>query len=194
MKNSIFKTGPTLPTLLIAFFCVFSGLSCAQNASGTRGAKTSSRIVRPQTSQASQQAAQVQNVNYILDSVSAPSQNSDGTYTISSEMHTPSGDYLPFSTTHTGAQDAGGTYSDANSGNTLDIRARCIGDSCNEYVLLVTVVKNGYAYHQVAAISYANDCSYYVEERNTQIEQIYSSVQDVINQNSNLQAMNDCSN
>ncbi|MFN3455700.1 MAG: hypothetical protein ACK41T_12140, partial [Pseudobdellovibrio sp.] len=95
-------------------------------------------------------------------------------------------------TTHTGNQDAGGTYTDSTTGAQLYVRSRCIGTNCEKYALLITVVKNGQSYHQMAAISYANDCQFNLETRNAQVTSLYTNIDQLLAQRSNVVALNDC--
>lgn len=177
---------------LIILMSVFS-FSCAKKKSGIRAVtKTDSRVIRPETSTPSVQAATNQNLKYVLSTLSIPQLNDNGSYSIVSEILNPTNQYVPITTTHLGAQDAYGVYNDSATNAQLDIRSRCIGEQCDKYVLLVTVVKGGYAYHQMAAISYANDCHFNVEHRNAQVVQLYKSLDEVISSNSNVTAQNDC--
>lgn len=166
---------------------ITASFSCAKKASKIRGTKTQRQILNTQTTNDSTQLAVIQNVNYMLNSISTPEESNDGSYTISSEISRQS-QFIPFSTTHFGEESAYGIYDDASNGHKLDIRSRCLGIACEKYVLLLTVVKNGYAYHQIAAISFKDDDFFYVEERNHQRLQLFTSLDEVIQQHANLRS------
>lgn len=185
MKNLKFKMVQAFVILVLAL----SGASCAKKSSKTRSVKTAQKIINTQTTQQSAQLAEQQDIRYLLNSVSTPQQNEDGTWTVDSEV-TRQSQYLPFSTTHGADPNAYGVYNDAGPGTKLDIRARCIGEECEKYVLLLTIVKNGYAYHQIAAISFKQDDFFYIEERNYQRIQLYNDVDEVLAQHADLQPGN----
>ncbi|MES2803058.1 MAG: hypothetical protein V4654_11240 [Bdellovibrionota bacterium] len=187
MKN--LNLNKTVLLLLLATFA-FSGLSCAKKNSKIRGAKTSQQIMNPEVTSDSISVAESQDISYMLNSVSVPEQNQDGSNTVTSEIVSRAANYIPIFTTHTENQDTYGIYEDVSQGTKLDIRARCIGSACEKYVLLVTVVKNGAAYHQMAAISFKDDDFFYVEQRNYRVAQMYKNVDEVLAQNSQLQAGN----
>lgn len=175
--------------LLVATFA-FSGFSCAKKNSKIRGAKTSQQVMNPKITSDSISVAETQDISYMLNSVSVPEANQDGSNTVTSEVVSRSSNFIPIYTTHTENQNSYGIYEDASQGTKLDIRARCIGSACEKYVLLVTVVKNGYAYHQMAAISFKDDDFFYVEQRNYRVAQMYTNVDEVLAQYSDLQAGN----
>lgn len=187
MKN--LDINKTILLLLLASVA-FTGLSCAKKNSKIRGAKTSQQVMNPQVTTQSITVAETQDISYMLNSVSVPEQNQDGSNTVTSEIVSRSSSYIPIFTTHTENQDSYGIYEDATQGTKLDIRARCIGSACEKYVLLVTVVKNGSAYHQMAVISFKDDEFFYVEQRNYRVAQMYRSVDEVLAQHPDLQAGN----
>lgn len=187
MKN--LNLNKTILLLLLATFA-FSGLSCAKKESKIRGAKTNQQVMNPQVTNQSITVAETQDISYMLNSVSVPEANQDGSNTVTSEIVSRASNFIPIYTTHTENQDSYGIHDDASQGTKLDIRARCIGAACEKYVLLVTVVKNGYAYHQMAAISFKDDNFFYVEQRNYRVAQMYKNVDEVLAQNANLQAGN----
>lgn len=165
----------------------FSGLSCAKKQSKIRGAKTSQQVMNPQMTNQSIQQADTQDISYMLNSVSVPQDNGNGTNTVTSEIVSRAANYIPIETTHSLNQDSYGVYDDTTQGSKLDIRARCIGSACEKYVLLITVVKNGYAYHQMAAISFKDDDFFYSEQRNYRVATMYRSVDEVLAQHADLQ-------
>lgn len=187
MKN--LNLNKTILLLLVATFA-FSGLSCAKKQSKIRGAKTSQQVMNPQITNDSINVAESQDISYMLNSVSVPEDNGDGSNTVTSEIVSRSSNFIPIYTTHTENQDSYGIHDDPTQGTKLDIRARCIGAGCEKYVLLVTVVKNGNAYHQMAAISFKGDDFFYVEQRNYRVAQMYRNVDEVLSQNASLQAGN----
>lgn len=185
MKN--FKSNKMLLVLVMATLA-FSGLSCAKKQSKIRGAKTNQQVMNPNiTNQSIQQADQQDNISYSLNSVSLPTDNGDGTNTVVSEILSRAVNYIPIETTHAANQDSYGIYNDSSQATNLDIRARCIGSACEKYVLLITVVKSGYAYHQMAAISFAGDDFFYSEQRNYRVATMYRSIDEVIAAHANLQ-------
>lgn len=168
----------------------FSGLACAKKQSKIRGAKTNQQVMNPKITNDSILVAETQDISYMLNSVSTPEQNQNGSNTVTSEITTRSANYIPIYTTHIENQDSYGIYDDASQGTKLDIRARCLGSDCEKYALLITVVKNGYAYHQMAAISFKDDDFFYVEQRNYKVAQMYRNIDEVLAQNSQVQAGN----
>lgn len=188
MKN--LKSNKMILILAMATLA-FSGLSCAKKQSKIRGAKTNQQVMNPQiTNQSIQQADTQDNISYSLNSVSTPQDNGNGTNTVTSEIISRAVNYIPIDTTHSANQDTYGVYEDPTQGTKLDIRARCIGQGCEKYVLLITVVKNGYAYHQMAAISFANDDFFYSEQRNYRVATMYRNVDEVLAQHADLQPSN----
>lgn len=184
MKN--LKSNKMILVLTMATLA-FSGLSCAKKESKIRGAKTAQQTMNPQVTAQSIQQADAQAISYMLNSVSVPVDNGNGTHSVTSEIVSRSSNYIPIETTHTANQDSYGIYDDNSQGTKLDIRARCIGSGCEKYVLLVTVVKSGYAYHQMAAISFKDDNFFYSEQRNYKVATMYRSVDEVLAQHANLQ-------
>lgn len=185
MKSSNLKP---VQVLVILVVCL-SAFSCAKKSTKTRVVKTTPKVISAQTTAESVQLAEQQNIRYLLNSVSIPEQNQQGEWIVFSEVVRQS-QYLPFSTTHGADSNAYGVYDDAGPGTKLDIRARCIGSECEKYVLLVTIVKNGYAYHQIAAISFSQDNFFYMEERNYQRMQLYSNVDEVLTEHAQLRPGN----
>lgn len=184
MKN--LKSNKIILVLVMATLA-FSGLSCAKKESKIRDVKTDQQVMNPQITNQSIQQAEAQDISYVLNSVSVPVDNGNGTNTVTSEIVSRASNYIPIDTTHTSNQDTYGVYDDPTQGTKLDIRARCIGQGCEKYVLLVTVVKNGYAYHQMAAISFAGDDFFYSEQRNYRVATMYKNVDEVLAQHADLQ-------
>ncbi|AZZ36793.1 hypothetical protein CIK05_08315 [Bdellovibrio sp. qaytius] len=183
MKN--LNVNKTVLFILLASFA-FSGLSCAKKQSKIRGAKTTQQVLNPQVTANSIQAGDTQDISYMLKSVSVPEQNDDGSSSVTSEILSRQSTYIPFNTTHKLNEDAYGVYDDASQGTKLDIRSRCLGAECAKYVILITVVKNGYAYHQMAAISNKDDDFFWVEQRNYKVVTMFKSVDEVLAQYPNL--------
>lgn len=170
----------------VAMAMAFSTLSCAKKESKIRGAKKEQQILNPQTTAQSIQQADNQSISYSLSSVSTPEDKGGGLNAVVSEILSRS-NYIPIETTHSLNQDSYGVYDDTSQGTKLDIRARCIGAACETYVLLVTVVKNNYAYHQMAAISFSSDNFFYSEQRNYKVASMYKSVDEVLKAHADLQ-------
>lgn len=184
MKN--LKSNKMILVLAMATLA-FTGLSCAKKQSKIRGAKTQQQVMNPQITNQSIQQADAQDLSYILKSVSTPNDNGNGTHTVSSELESR-GNYIPIDTTHDLNQNSYGVFDDPSRGTKLDVRSRCIGSGCETYVLLVTIVKNGYAYHQMAAISFASDDFFYSEQRNYTVTTMYKNVDEVLAAHPELQA------
>lgn len=172
--------------VILALSFAFTGMSCAKKQSKIRGAKTTSQVMNPKITADSIAVGETQDISYLLNSVSVPEQNEDGSSTVTSEIASRSANFIPINTTHTLNQDAYGIHDDNSQGTKLDIRARCIGLECAKYVILITVVKNGYAYHQMAAISNKDDDFFSVEQRNYKVAQMYRSVDEVLAQHPGL--------
>lgn len=175
MKN----LNKTLLVILTVSFAVFS-FSCAKKQSKIRGAKTTAQVMSPKITADSIAVGETQDISYMLNSVTVPEQNQDGSSSVTSEIVSRQNTYIPFNTTHNLNQDAYGIYDDASQGTKLDIRSRCMGAECAKYVILITVVKNGYAYHQMAAISNKDDDFFYVEQRNYKVATMYRTVDEVL--------------
>lgn len=140
--------------------------SCAKSPSGVRTVKqTSGNVVNAAASNQSVQAAVTQNLYYEIVSLMRPDQD----LKISMEVKTPSGLFLPITTDHSTSNEAYGIYTDDRNGVQLEFRARCNDSICSKYTLLMTVVKSGLAYHQVAVVSFRNSCSFNVENINASI-------------------------
>jgi len=183
MKN--LNLNKTLLVILTVSFA-FSGLSCAKKQSKIRGAKTTAQVMSPKITADSIAQGETQDISYLLNSVSVPEQNEDGSSTVASEITSRSSNFIPIFTTHTLNQDSYGIHDDPSQGAKLDIRARCIGSECAKYVILITVVKNGYAYHQMAAISNKDENFFHVEQRNYKIATMYRTVDEVLAQHPGL--------
>lgn len=155
------------------YLVVLTGLtaisfSCAKKPSGVRTLRqTEQRIVDPNVTNASRNQAANQNVNYTMSVVEVPEPGSQPEeLIINSEIKTPNGKFIPITTTHISGKDVYGILTDSDNGNKLDIRARCIGTSCEQYILLMTVVKNNYAVHQIVVVSYSHQSYFNLKEIN----------------------------
>lgn len=105
------------------FFPSFLSVSCAKKSSTIRAVKqTGSKVMNPNVSTPSRQAADTQNLLYDIVSLSWPIEG-DGDLKIESEIKTPDGRYIPITTFHTNNYDSVGVVDDAQNGNKIDIRA-----------------------------------------------------------------------
>lgn len=167
-------------------------LSCAKKPTGVRSVKqTTHNVVNPQVTNPSVQAAGAQNIHYQLTSIELPGEPVNGTISVRSEILTPSGYYIPITTTHTAAQmDAYGVVNDNDNGVKLDIRTRCIGQNCEKYIMLITVVKNNHSVHQMIAISNYNQSFFNLEQINASVpggsQLFYGNIDQVLQRNSTL--------
>ena len=103
--------------------------------------------------------------------------------------------YLPITTDHSTSREAYGIYTDDKNGAQLEFRARCSDESCSKYTMLMTVVKGGNAYHQVAVVSYRNSCRFNVENINAAVNSnLYRTLDAVETKfaNSSVGEENDC--
>lgn len=140
--------------------------SCAKSPSGVRTVKqTAGNVVNAATSTQSIQAAVTQNLYYEMVSVSRPGQNVQ----VEIQVKTPAGMYLPITTDHSTSREAYGIYTDDKNGAQLEFRARCSDETCSKYTMIMTVVKSGMAYHQVAVVSYRNACRFNLENINASV-------------------------
>jgi hypothetical protein len=190
MKQMIAFTG------LIMFILLFQ-FSCAKKSASPRSVtKTAAVDLNPAVTRASNQVASQQEqykVNYTVSKIDYPKANTDGSYSVTSEIKTPLGQFVPITTTHSvGQLDANGVYTDTVNNMKIDIRARCEGTACQKYLMLVTVIKDNYAYYQVSVISYNQDCHFSYEERSPRIATIFQSLTEMASTFSSLQASNDC--
>ncbi len=173
--------------------------SCAKKGSGVRAIKqTDSVMTNPAVSRPSIQAADTQQLLYGITSLERPelASESDPQTRIKLEIRTPDQRYVPIETSHIDGNDSFGFFDDTQkNGTKLDIRARCEGTQCDRYLLLVTVVKNGYAIHQLAAISYSSDCMFNLENINfaVPVARMYANLNE-LSQRNTISARNDCVN
>jgi len=190
----------TYKKVLEIFFTVSAIIvlsSCAKKGSGVRAIKqTDSVMTNPAVSTPSIQAADTQQLRYNITSLERPelASDSDPQTRIKLEISTPDQRYLPIETLHIDGNDSSGFFDDTTKNAVkLDIRARCEGEQCTRYLLLVTVVKNGYAIHQLAAISFIDDCKFNLENINFSVPgaRMYSSL-DELSQRNTISARNDC--
>lgn len=171
--------------------------SCAKKGSGVRAIKqTESVMLNPAISKPSIQAADTQQLLYTITSLERPelASESDPQTRIKLEISTPDQRYVPIETMHVDGNDSFGFFDDTQkNGTKLDIRARCEGNQCDRYLLLVTVVKNGYAIHQLAAISYSVDCKFNLENINFTVApgKMYANLNE-LSQRNTIKAINDC--
>ncbi len=128
--------------------------SCAPKKQGVRAqVKTAATPLNPGTSAVADQQAASQNAIYKISSISLPEINGSGVV-INSDLLTPSGQYLPISTSHDiGQLDSQGVFTDSSRGLQVYVNARCSDSDCTKYLLLVTVVRNNQAVYQSGAIS-----------------------------------------
>ncbi len=183
-------------------FLVFSVtfMSCAKKGSPVRAIKqTEAKPMNAATSSQSQAAAGAQNLLYDVTSIAFPILN-DTEVTMNSEIKTPDGRYIPISTIHKNNVDSVGVVDDMQiNGTKIDIRARCVDNNnnysanCEKYLYLATIVKGGYAVHQLAVVSYSVDCKFNLENLNPSVSglRLYSSLDDLARRNT-AQPQNDC--
>ncbi len=167
-------------------------VSCAKKGAPIRAIKqTGSKVMNVETSTTSRRAADAQNLLYDIVSISWPS-GEGAELKIESEIKTPDGRYIPVTTIHNGGADSVGVIDDTEkNGNKIDIRARCEGANCEKYLMLATVVKGGYAVHQLAVVSYSSDCKFNLENLSPAAGvKIYSSLDD-LSQRNKTAAIND---
>jgi hypothetical protein len=178
-----------------------SGVSCAKKGSAIRAVKqTDSKIMNPAVSTPSLQAINTQGLKYDMVSISWPTENnsdSNSQLKIEAEIKTPDGRYIPFTTFHKNNLDSVGVIDDMEkNGTKIDIRARCTdvqnnySDKCEKYLLLATVVKGGFAIHQMAVVSYSSDCKFNLENINYTVAKLYSGLDD-LSQRNTATAQND---
>jgi len=193
MKHSKSKNIYKLVLLSLTMMCSLGFSSCAKKGTGVRSApKTSATVVSPQSTAQAQQAAVSQNLSYTLEKIGWPEVNPDGSISMSFELKNPQSQFLPITTSHFTNQDAYGVYNDSINGVQLDIRTRCLGEGCEKYYTLVTIVKNNYAYHQIASLSYNTDCDFNVEHRNYQTAQLFNNLDEVVNRFGSIPKKLDC--
>ncbi len=181
-------------------FILFS--SCAKKGSPSRVPKvqSESKPMNPVTSAASIQVSDAANLIYSITSISIPV--IDGSeLKIESEIKTPDYRYIPVKTLHKNNIDSVGVVDDMAKNQTrIDIRARCVDNdnnyssNCEKYLMLATIVnKSGYAVHQLAVVSYNNDCKFNLENLNPNVAglRIYSSLDDLAARNTAV-PQNDC--
>ena len=168
---------------LLFVFLISISVSCAKKGSTVRAVKqTGSKVMNPAVSTPSRQAADTQNLLYDIVSLSWPIEG-DGELKIESEIKTPDGRYIPITTFHTNNYDSVGVIDDAQNGNKIDIRARCEGENCEKYLLLATIVRGGFAVHQLAVVSYSSDCRFNLQNTNHTVASMYSSLDELSQKN-----------
>ncbi len=192
MKNfntlKLYKLG-----MVLLLSVSFAASSCSKKSNSGRSAtKVSGVNLNPTVTQTSQNISSNLNVNYNITKSDYPTGQS-GQFNVKSEIQTPNGQFITVTTSHQSETDSIGSYTDPSQPNVkLDLRARCVGVNCEKYVLLMTVVRDGYAYHQVAAISYSQDCRFSYDLRSYQVANLFQSVSEVISNYYNVQPTNDC--
>ncbi len=167
--------------------------SCAKKGASVRAVKqTEGNVMNPATSTPSVAAASAQSLMYDVNSISWPiPSDSSAEVHIESEIKTPSNKFIAITTNHKSeGVDSRGVTDDSENGTKLDIRARCVGENCEKYLYLATIVKSGYAIHQLAVISYSNDCKYNLENVNYTVKSFYQNLDQLAQQN-NIQPRND---
>lgn len=167
--------------------------SCAKKGTNVRAVKqTEGNVMNVATSTTSIAAASAQSLMYDINSISwpIPSETSAEVH-IDSEIKTPTNKFIAISTNHKSeGVDSRGVTDDTENATKLDIRARCVGENCEKYLMLATIVKGGYAIHQLAVISYSNDCKYNLENVNYTVKSFYQNLDQLAQQN-NIQPRND---
>lgn len=156
--------------------------SCAPKKAPLRTVKqTSKNIINPVTTEASIKAGNAQSLQYDITVLERPNLEFSNNPVVTFEIKTPSQKYYTIQTNHPNNQDSSGVMDDTENGFKLDIRARCEEVNCDKYTLLVTVVKAGYAVHQLIAVSYAQDCQFNLEVRNPEAQnvQLFTSLDQI---------------
>lgn len=181
----------TIYNLLAIAALVTVSFSCQKKSSNTVTAKKSagSSLVSQQVINNSVATGAQYGVNYTIATIDYPN-CTNGSCSVNIEVKTPSGSYLQFTTNHYGTQDSYGSYSDP-SGAYLQIQARCSGSACDTYALIVNVQKNSQVMFQSAAISYKNDCNFYVANLSSQYN-MYQSIDQLIQYSTSAVPQNNC--
>lgn len=180
----------TILNLLMVSVAVIS-FSCQKKATGVVQAKKTSGIglVSQQVINNSIQYGAQNGANYTIATIDYPN-CANGTCAVNIEIKTPSNSYLQFTTNHNGYQDSYGTYNDP-SGAIVQIQARCSGAACDTYALLVNVQKNYQTMFQSAAISYKNDCNFYVANLSSQYN-MYQNIDQLLQYSTSATPQNNC--
>ncbi len=162
-------------TLILALG--LTAFSCAPKKQGVRATvKSGATSLNPTTSAVADQQAQAQNAIYKISTITVP-QVVDGGVEITSELLTPNGQYLPITTTHSGARlDSQGVYNDSARGLQVLINARCSDVECVKYTLLVTVTRSNQAVYQSGAISFKDDCNFSSVANNSTTGSMFQSM------------------
>lgn len=180
--------------LILALSSIF--YSCAPKKAPLRTVKqTSKNMINPVTTEASIKAGNTQSLQYDITVLERPNLDFSNNPVVTFEIKTPSNKFYTIQTNHPNNQDSSGFMDDTENGFKLDIRARCEEANCDKYTLLVTVVKAGYAIHQLIAVSYAQDCQFNLEVRNPEASnvQLFTSL-DQVGQAYTISPRLDCPN
>lgn len=158
--------------------------SCAKKGPNIRAVKqVEHNVMNPSVSTPSIRVADASNLLYDIVSISWPIEGNDE-LKIESEIKTPDGRYIPVTTFHKNNNDSVGVIDDSKvNGTLIDIRARCEGANCEKYLMLATIVKGGYAVHQLAVVSYSSDCKFNLQNTNYSVATMYSSLNDLAQRN-----------
>ena len=169
------STNKILRMIFLNSLILVLAASCSKAPTGVKAqVKTQQTAITPGSTAATQQAASV-NANYKIASIALPVSTDTG-YSVDVQLQTPGGDYLPFTTRHENGNNlAQGTYSDDQRGLQVSIQASCTSQSCDKYLLLVTVYKNNQSVFQTFAISYSSDCQFYTAASSLSVGNFYSS-------------------
>lgn len=183
MKTTLFN--------LLMVGLVAASFGCQKKSTGTVQAKkqAGSALVPQQVINNSNQQGAMYGVNYNIATIDYPN-CANGSCSVNIEIKTPQNQYLQFTTNHYGYQDSFGTYNDP-SGAIVQIQARCEGQACDKYALLATVTKNGQNMFQSAAISYKNDCNFYVASLSSQYN-MYQSIDQLLQYSTSAVPKNNC--
>ena len=153
--------------------------------------KSGQNSLNPGNSGIADQQAAAQNAIYKIQTISLPDLTDSGA-TISSELLTPSNQYLPVTTTHgNGTLDSQGVFNDTSRGLQVHVNARCSDTECYKYLLMVTVVRNNQAIYQSAAISFKDDCNFYSISNTSSTGSMFQSMDAFSSRYASVQPMGD---
>lgn len=165
--------------------------SCAKKPDTVRASRKNESInMNPAVSTQSEAQA---SIIYKIVAVDVPKSTSSG-FSVDTDIQTPDNQFLPLTTTHDSSGSLSqGTFQDTARGAVVRVQAKCSGDGCMKYLLLVTVTKNNVALFQSAAISYKNDKKFYSISIQQGVDSFFENIDalDSYSQAHNFVARND---
>ncbi len=165
--------------------------SCAKKPDTVRASRKNESInMNPAVSTQSEAQA---SIIYKIVAVSRPNSTSTG-FSVDTDIQTPDNQFLPLTTTHDSSGSLSqGTFQDTARGAVVRVQAKCAGDGCMKYLLLVTVTKNNVALFQSAAVSYKDDLKFYSISIQQGVDAFFESIDalDSYSQAHNFTARND---